>query len=146
MRLCGLKSVEARRVIIAPFVCFSMRGRLGFDQSRANWFSIFAAQHLGENMVSSGEGSFTKQAACPSSTTLLDYRLNRLATELSTLVKWHLEGCDFCWAEVQLLVHHSTYPKGEARPPAIPVNLRVLAEALLQTNSLPRQKKKQPTN
>jgi hypothetical protein len=97
-------------------------------------------------MVSSGEGSFTKQAACPSSTTLLDYRLNRLAVELSTLVKWHLEGCDFCWAEVQILVHHNTHPKGEARPPAIPVNLRVLAEALLRTNSLPREKKKQVTN
>ena len=140
------KSVEAPRVFIAPFVCSSMRGRLGFDQSRANLISIFAAQNLGENMVSSGEGSFTKQAACPSSTTLLDYRLNRLAAELSTLVKWHLEGCDFCWAEIQLLVHHSTHPKREVRPPSIPVNLRILAEALLRTNSLSRQKKKQPTN
>ena len=96
-------------------------------------------------MVPSGGSSFTKQAACPSSKALLDYRLNRLAAEMSTLVKWHLEGCDFCWAEVQVLEHHRTHPKGEVKPPAIPVNLRVLAEALLRSRSLPAQKKRQST-
>jgi len=89
-------------------------------------------------MVSSGEDVFTKQAACPSSRILLDYRLNRLAPALSTLVKWHLEGCDFCWAEMQMLEHHSTNPRGEPRAPAIPVNLRVLAEALLRNKVQPR--------
>jgi hypothetical protein len=96
-------------------------------------------------MVSSGGGAFTKQAACPSSGALLDYRLNRLAPEMSTLVKWHLNDCDFCWAEVQMLGHHSTHPKGEAKPPAIPVNLRVLAEALLRNKSLAPQEKRQST-
>src|SRR5882672_10728353 len=91
-------------------------------------------------MVSSGEDVFTKQAACPSSRVLLDYRLDRLAPELSTLVKWHLEGCDFCWAEMEMLGHHSKHPKGEAKPPAIPVNLRILAEALLRHKSLPPQR------
>ena len=81
-------------------------------------------------MVSSGEGSFTKQVACPSSKVLLEYRSSRLAAEMSKLVKWHLEGCDFCWAEMNLLVHH-VYAREERRTPAIPVNLRVLAEALL---------------
>ena len=95
-------------------------------------------------MLSSGGGSFTKQAACPSSTILLDYRLDRLAVVMSTLVKWHLEGCDFCSAEIQML-GHVTHLKGEAKPPAIPVNLRVLAEALLRNNSLRPQKKKQST-
>ena len=96
-------------------------------------------------MLSSGGGSFTKQAACPSSTVLLAYRLNRLAVEMTTLVKWHLDGCDFCSAEIQMLGHHVAHLKGEAKPPAIPVNLRVLAEALLRNNSLRPQKKKQST-
>ena len=94
-------------------------------------------------MVSSGGDSFTKQLACPSSRVLLDYHLNQLAAEMSMLVKWHLEGCDFCWAELKMLGHHSAHPKGEARPPAIPVNLRVLAEALLRHNWQPQQKRKQ---
>ena len=96
-------------------------------------------------MVSSGGGSFTKQTACPSSKALLDYCLNRVAAEMGMLVKWHLEGCDFCWAEVQMLGHLSTNPIAEAKPPAIPVNLRVLAEALLRNKALPPQKKKQST-
>jgi len=96
-------------------------------------------------MVSSGGGSFTKQTACPSSKALLDYCLNRLAAEMSMLVKWHLEGCDFCWAEVQMLGDHSTHLQEESKPPAIPVNLRVLAEALLRNKALPSQKKKQST-
>lgn len=95
-------------------------------------------------MVSSGVDSFTKQAACPSSKALLDYRMNRLAAAMSILVKWHLEGCDFCWAEVQMLGHHAQI-QVEAKPPTIPVNLRVLAEALLRNKSLRRQKKKQKT-
>jgi hypothetical protein len=120
-----------------------MRGRTGFDQSRVDRISRYAK--LGEDMVSSGGNSFAKHAACPSSKALLDYRLNRLAAEMSTLVKWHLGGCDFCWAEVQMLGHHRTRPQAEAKPPAIPVNLRVLAEALLRSRSLPVQKKKQST-
>src|SRR6266853_4087896 len=120
-----------------------MRGRTGFDQSRVDSISRYA--NLGEDMVPSGGSSFTKQAACPSSKALLDYRLNRLVAEMSTLGKWHLEGCDFCWAEVQMLGHHRTHPKGEVKPPAIPVNLRVLAEALLRSRSLPAQKKRQST-
>jgi hypothetical protein len=91
-------------------------------------------------MVSSGRSSFTKQAACPSSKTLLEYHSSALAPEMVHLVKWHLEGCDFCWAEVKLLAHHSASDKAECRPPAIPVNLRILAESLLRTSRMPRQK------
>jgi len=83
-------------------------------------------------MFASGVGSFSKQAACPSSKLLLDYRRARLVPELAKLVEWHLESCDFCWAEEKLLVHHSSNrTKDENRAPAMPVNLRVLAEALL---------------
>lgn len=84
-------------------------------------------------MVSSRVGSFTKQAACPSSKLLLDYRLSGLSPELRKLVQWHLEECDFCWSEVKLLNHHNgrKETREESRPPAMPVNLRVLAEDLL---------------
>jgi hypothetical protein len=91
-------------------------------------------------MVSSGVGSFTKQAACPASKILLEYRLSTLAPEMNKLVEWHLEECDFCWSEVKLLTHHAQQApsKEESRPPSIPVNLRVLAEALLFSHR-PRQ-------
>jgi len=81
-------------------------------------------------MVASAGRSFSKQAACPASKMLLDYGLSRLADETKQLVSWHVESCDFCWSELQLLAHHSGTCKGECRAPAIPVNLKVLAEAL----------------
>jgi hypothetical protein len=95
-------------------------------------------------MVSSGVGSFTKQAACPSSRVLLDYRLTRLASELTKLVEWHLEECDFCWAEVRLLIHHTIAKESreDSRAPAMPVNLRVLAEALLFSSRNQKHKPK----
>jgi len=93
-------------------------------------------------MVSSGVGSFTKLAACPSSKTLLEYRLAVLAPEMCKLVEWHLTECDFCWAETKLLVYHAAPGKEESRPPSIPVNLRVLAEALLFNCRSPKQKPK----
>jgi hypothetical protein len=82
-------------------------------------------------MVSSRVGSFQKQAACPSSKTLLEYRFVALGLEISKLVEWHLEECDFCWAENKLLAHYVAPVREESRPPQIPVNLRLLAEALL---------------
>jgi hypothetical protein len=93
-------------------------------------------------MVSSGVGSFTKLAACPSSKTLLEYRSAVLAPEMSKLVDWHLGECDFCWAEMKLLVYHAAVSKEEGRTPSMPVNLRVLAEALLFSNRAAQQKRK----
>jgi|tagenome__1003787_1003787.scaffolds.fasta_scaffold19823137_1 hypothetical protein len=84
-------------------------------------------------MISSGVGPFQKQAACPSSKSLLDYRLTKLAPEMAKLVDWHLRQCDFCWSELRLLDHYRGVREGkqEHRSPAMPMNLRVLAEALL---------------
>jgi hypothetical protein len=90
-------------------------------------------------MNSSGVGSFTKQAACPSSKTLLSYRSAKLSAEVEKLVTWHLSECDFCVAEVQLLAHHGLPRKGESRPLAMPANLRLLAETLLHHRGQPRQ-------
>jgi hypothetical protein len=90
-------------------------------------------------MVSSGVGSFAKQAACPSSKALLSYRVAKLSPEVRKLVTWHLAECDFCFAEVQLLAHHTPPRKGECRAPAMPVNLRILAKALLHRCRWPQQ-------
>ena len=93
--------------------------------------TTLSTQTLGEDMVSSGVGSFTKQAACPSSKTLLEFRLIVLAAEMSKLVEWHLDKCDFCWAETKLLAYYAAPSKEEGRPTSIPINLRVLAESIL---------------
>jgi hypothetical protein len=90
-------------------------------------------------MNSSGVGSFTKQAACPSSKTLLSYRSARLSPEVRKLVVAHLAECDFCWSELGLLAHHTPPGKAAGRPPAMPMNLRLLAEALLNHTKPPQQ-------
>jgi hypothetical protein len=74
---------------------------------------------------------FQKTAACPSSTTLLNFRMEKLSQEVSTLVRFHLDACDFCRAEVTLLGHHQQRPKREEKTPEIPMNLRILAESIL---------------
>jgi hypothetical protein len=74
---------------------------------------------------------FRKTAACPSSTTLLHFRSEKLSTEISTLVQYHLKSCDFCQAEVMLLAHHQRKQKPEVKTPEIPMNLRILAESIL---------------
>jgi hypothetical protein len=75
--------------------------------------------------------SFRKTADCPSSTTLLAYRSQKLSAEVSALVQYHLAECDFCRAELALLAHHLRIDKREERAPEIPMNLRILAESLL---------------
>ena len=73
---------------------------------------------------------FLKTAACPASKTLLSFRANSLSAKAATQVKEHLEGCDFCSAELPLLAHHKAGRKG-AKAPEIPMNLRILAESIL---------------
>jgi hypothetical protein len=82
-------------------------------------------------MNSSRVTSFRKTATCPSSLILLSYRRRSLSPEITTLVRLHLGQCDFCCAELPLLAHHKPPGKGEVWPPEMPINLRILAEALL---------------
>ncbi len=74
--------------------------------------------------------SFRKTAACPASATLVSFRCQNLPEELAAPVKEHLGMCDFCCAELRLLAHHQAstikYPV-----PEIPMNLRILAESIL---------------
>lgn len=75
--------------------------------------------------------SFSKQATCPSSETLLAYGASALARARSEQVAEHLCGCEFCDAELRFLKEH--FPAGLAECPetSIPRDLRCLAEALL---------------
>jgi anti-sigma factor ChrR (cupin superfamily) len=76
---------------------------------------------------------FRKTTACPSSKTLLYFRSGKLSSEVSALVGYHLNVCDFCRAELMLLAHHQRTAKTEPKAPEIPMNLRILAESLLNT-------------
>jgi hypothetical protein len=83
-------------------------------------------------MNGSGVTSFRKTPACPSESTLVSYKAKKLSNEIMSLVRFHLWSCDFCSAEMPLLSHYSHPQRGENRVPEIPINLRVLAESLLQ--------------
>ena len=74
---------------------------------------------------------FLKTAACPASATLLSYRGESLSAEVETLVKDHLQVCEFCNAELPLLAHHETTPSAGTKVPEIPMDLRILAESIL---------------
>ena len=73
---------------------------------------------------------FRKTTACPASATLLSFRCQNLPAELSISVKEHLSGCDFCCAELRLLAHTPATIAGH-KTPEIPMNLRILAESIL---------------
>ncbi|HET9526058.1 MAG TPA: hypothetical protein VFO99_07830 [Pyrinomonadaceae bacterium] len=75
--------------------------------------------------------TFRKTAACPASATLLSFRAERLSPMLGTLVKQHLESCEFCSAELPLLAHHRGQRLRTSKPPEMPTNLRILAESIL---------------
>lgn len=73
---------------------------------------------------------FRKTAACPASATLVSFRCQNLPAELGSSVKEHLKDCDFCCAELRLLAHHQPVT-GKLQVPEIPINLRILAESIL---------------
>jgi hypothetical protein len=74
--------------------------------------------------------TFLKTAACPASSTLLSYRLEKLSRKLAIGVGKHLADCEFCNSELRLLAHHAP-ARRPPRPPEIPMNLRILAESIL---------------
>src|SRR6185369_13473430 len=82
-------------------------------------------------MKASSVKYFRKKLACPSSNLLVSFQQQALAPEISSLVKHHLAGCDFCYCEIPLLTFFKRPLKGECRPPELPINLRILAESIL---------------
>ena len=85
-------------------------------------------------MLSSSRVSFCKRATCPSSETLLLYGANTISSGQRVWVEEHIECCDFCGAELQLIKEHipgeEPYVLSE-----IPLSLRHLAESLLKGDS-----------
>ena len=109
-------------------------GRISMGKIRPGFLAL-GGEMKGSKTTS---GTFGKTSACPSSNILLSFRLEKLAPELLTLVKYHLKICEFCSAELPLLAHHCPQKRGETRPPEIPMNLRILAESILCQNSKTR--------
>lgn len=73
---------------------------------------------------------FRKQTGCPSAEMLLCYQTDNLSTGQYAWIASHLDVCEFCSAELQLLTAHR--PVEEECPVAdMPLHLRCLAEALL---------------
>lgn len=80
--------------------------------------------------------TFCKRATCPSAETLLSYRTCDLAAERMVWVASHLDECDFCGAEFQLLSEHAPAEIEEYTLTDMPPHLRWLAESLLSANFL----------
>jgi hypothetical protein len=104
-----------------------------FDTGEPSYLSLkvqACRDIVGGHMNSSSVIIFSKQATCPSSETLLSYQRVGLTSEQRAWIASHLAACDFCGAELQLLMKYS--PNGEEYALTdIPLNLRRLAEALL---------------
>ena len=90
-------------------------------------------------MPSTSTARFRKLRTCPRTDALLTFCLDARTASRGGRVAEHVESCDFCGAEVQLLSRHA--PKSEAlslAAPTIPAHLRRLAEDVLDEPSCNR--------
>src|SRR5688572_18094226 len=80
-------------------------------------FAVFVGVKTRKEMNRSQQQlTFRKTAACPASTTLLSFRAQRLSPMVGTLVRQHLESCEFCSAELPLLAHHRAGAASQTPP------------------------------
>lgn len=79
--------------------------------------------------------AFCKRATCPSSQTLLSYGTCALAAEQMLRVASHLDECEFCGAEFQLLSENPAVAE-EVPVPEMPSHLRCLAQSLFTADWL----------
>ncbi len=82
---------------------------------------------------SSATNEFRKTAACPSSQTLLRFHRHGLAISDRVAIQIHLRACDFCNAELQLLMKHRGDSE-ESSCAKMPAHFRELAEEFLAGN------------
>jgi hypothetical protein len=73
---------------------------------------------------------FCKSGECPPAQDILAYHSPQPIGEVARRVRQHLEFCDFCNAELQLLARHRTSSE-TSMSPELPTSLRALAERLL---------------
>jgi hypothetical protein len=90
-------------------------------------------------MPATSTARFRKLRTCPQTDTLLTFCQGARTAARAGRVAEHVESCDFCGAEVQLLSRHA--PAADALPsaaPALPPHLRRLAEDILAEPSYNR--------
>ena len=87
-------------------------------------------------MSSSFASLFCKTVGCPTSHVLLAYRSALLSPGDLAKVESHLDCCDFCSAELQLLTRYRSEAE-EYLFVEMPEHLRRLAEELLQRSAAP---------
>ena|SRR5687767_9095380 len=75
--------------------------------------------------------AFCKRATCPTTDALMAYRQSGLGTDGMVSVASHLDECDFCGAELQLLSEHPPADVEKCTLAVMPAHLRWLAESLL---------------
>lgn len=73
---------------------------------------------------------FAKSATCPSAEGLLAFSKSVIAPAQTQLVAAHLDECDFCRAELQLLESFPCKPEAVAVA-EMPPSVRLLAESIL---------------
>lgn len=74
---------------------------------------------------------YCKKAGCPSSESLLAFRTLGLSEQQALWVETHLDECEFCGAELQLLSEHAPPEDEECELVEMPSSLRCLAQSLL---------------
>lgn len=87
-------------------------------------------------MPSSLANLFCKTVKCPTSQALLDYYSSFMSPGDQACVGRHLESCDFCSAELQLLARHRSEDE-EYSFAEMPPQVRRLAEDLLKCSRAP---------
>ena len=90
-------------------------------------------------MCSLNTARFCKQITCPPAETLLLCHETKLMPEEHEQIAAHLAACDFCGAELQLLVRHPPTDVAYVKT-QIPDHLRLLAEELLGSGIRGRQR------
>ena len=87
-------------------------------------------------MSSSFASLFRKSVGCPTSQALLAYRRSLMTSDELVYIESHLESCDFCSAELQLLTRYRSEAE-EYSFAEMPAQLRRLAEDLLTRSTAP---------
>ena len=88
------------------------------------------------DLISLSVNVFAKSVTCPSSEKLLAFSTSQAPTQKEFIVA-HLEYCDFCRAELQLLKRFPATPEMIVAV-EIPPSLRTLAESILRTTNTSR--------
>jgi len=83
------------------------------------------------NLLSLPLNIFAKSTSCPSAERLLAFSKSLLAPTQLQLIAGHLEECDFCRAELQLLERFPCEPEAITIA-EMPPSLRALAESILR--------------